>query len=187
MIRTSRAFGNKVYFAGGAWAWKGFAPSNEFSIKTTDLAFTGFENMPTDGDFITIWGDNGAECSPFTVLPALMYAAKRQKGRVDMPALKKEFKEITGADFDSFMLLDMVDIIDERDKTAISDKPCKNLFYNDPFVGLMDAYCTAEDNEYYKALAVKLREAAEKAGKYKREFTHYIKLCEVLDLKGNVI
>ena len=142
--------------------------------------------MPTDGDFITIWGDNGAECSPFTVLPSLMFAAKRQKGKVNMKKLKKEFKEITGADFDSFMLLDEVDIINEREKTAISDKPCKNLFYSDPFVGLMDAYCTAKDNEYYKKLALKLKEAAEKAGKFSCEFTHYIKLCEVLERKCDI-
>ena len=35
LVRASRAFGKKVYFAGGAWTWKGFAPNNRFSIKTT--------------------------------------------------------------------------------------------------------------------------------------------------------
>ncbi len=186
LMRVSRAFGRKVYFAGGAWAWKGFAPNNRFSIKTTDIAFTGFEDAPSDGDFITIWGDNGAECSPFTVLPALMYFAKRQKGKVNMPDIKIEFKEITGADFDSFITLDLIDMMNGDFDNGVSLKSSKKLFYNDPFLGLIDAYCEHSDNEYYKELACKISEAAEKAGKFKYEFTHYIKFCEVLAKKCDI-
>ncbi len=186
MIRVSRAFGTKVYFAGGAWTWKGFAPNNGFCMKALDAAFTGFENAPTDGDFITIWGDNGGECSPFTVLPALMYAAKRQKGKVDILQLKKEFKEITGADFDSFTTLDLIDIMNGEYDNGVSNKSSKKLFYNDPFIGLIDVYCKPEDNEYYKELAFKIKAASEKAEKFKYEFTHYIKLCEVLAKKCDI-
>ena len=186
MMKINRAFGRKVYFAGGAWAWKGFAPNNEGSIKTTDAAYTGFENAPTDGEFITVWGDDGAECSPFAVLPALMYAAKRSKGKDDMDILKKEFKEITGADFDSIMLLDKVDEVKGHSEMTLGRNPSKYLLYNDPFMGLADNICKKEDNEYYAQLAVKIKEAEKNAGELAYLFASYEKLCEVLAHKADL-
>ena len=115
-----------------------------------------------------------------------MYFAKRQKGAVDTAELKKEFKEITGADFDSFMTLDLIDIMNGDFDNGISVKSSKKLFYNDPFLGLIDAYCEKSDNDYYKELALKIGEAAEKAGKFGYEFTHFIRLCEALSLKCNI-
>jgi hypothetical protein len=53
-----------------------------------------------------MWGDNGGECSRFTVLPALYYLAEYAKGNRDEAAIKNGFKELIGLDFDSFMALD---------------------------------------------------------------------------------
>ena len=115
-----------------------------------------------------------------------MYAAKRQKGEVDISELKREFKEITGADFDSFMTLDLVDMMNGDFDNGISNKSSKKLFYNDPFLGLIDAYCEHSDNEYYEELADKIKVAAEKAGQYAYEFTHYVRFCEVLAKKCDI-
>ena len=38
MINTNKAVGKNVYFAGGAWTWRGFAPDNKYSMETTEAA-----------------------------------------------------------------------------------------------------------------------------------------------------
>ena len=50
---------------------------------------------------ITIWGDNGGECSRFSVLPALLYAIETYRGNTDLEDIKAKFREITGEDFDA--------------------------------------------------------------------------------------
>ena len=83
-IKTNKAFGKKVYFAGGAWTWKGFAPDNEFSLKATNPAIRACNDYDVDGMFFTLWGDDGNECSRFSVLPSLMYAAEISKGKPEL-------------------------------------------------------------------------------------------------------
>ena len=109
-IKTNKLFNRPVYFAGGAWTWRGFAPDNTFSIQTTAPAVDACNDEGVQGMFFTVWGDDGAECSEFAVLPALMFAAEKSRGNSDMELIKAKFREIVGVDFVSFMLLDEVDI-----------------------------------------------------------------------------
>ena len=180
MINTNKAFGKNVYFAGGAWTWRGFAPDNKYSMETTEAAVKACKDCGVDNIFFTVWGDDGAECSKFAVLPSLMYAAEILNGNTDMESIKAKFKEITGCDFDSFMLLDKLDTPGGEH----NNNPSKYLFYNDVFMGLNDYRCKKEDSVYYKKLAEQLR--AVDAGDFNYMFESYAALAEVLSVKADL-
>lgn len=181
MIKLNKAFGRKVYFAGGAWTWRGLAPDNTFSMETTAAAMKAIRACGVEGWFMTVWGDDGNECSPLMILPSLLYAIETAKGCTDMEAIKKKFYEITGADFDTFLLLDELD----KPGGVHKNNPSKYLLYNDPFMGIYDLRCREEDADHYRALAEKLQTAQGK-GIFEIYFEDYQKLCEVLAVKSTL-
>lgn len=181
MIKLNQAFGKKVYFAGGAWTWKGFAPDNVFSMEATAPAMKACKDYGVDGWFITMWGDDGHECSNFAILPALMYSIEVAKGNEDMEDIKAKFTSIVGADFDSFLLLDKLDEIGGM----YSGNTSKYLFYNDPFMGINDFRVGEKNNDYYAKLADELAQAAGK-GEYQVIFDMYEALCRVLSVKAEL-
>ena len=69
-------------------------PDNKFSMETTHVAMEACRKTGVDGVFFTLWGDDGSECSKFSVLPSLMYAAEMAKGNTDIESIKRKFKEI---------------------------------------------------------------------------------------------
>lgn len=179
-IKTNKAFGKKVYFAGGAWTWKGFIPDNDFSIKTTQPAVTACNDYDVDGMFITLWGDDGNECSKFSVLPTLMYMAELSRGNSDIESIKKKFEEIVHCDFDSFLLMDKLDTPGGKH----TESPNRYILYNDLFMGLSDWRCSEKDEEYYTNLANELGEVEK--SEYRYLFDTAKKLAEVLALKVNL-
>lgn len=181
MIKTNKAFQRPVVFAGGAWTWRGFAPDNKFSMETLFPAITACKENEISDIFITLWGDDGAECSKASVLPSLMYAAETVKGNNDIDKIKEKFKKITGADFDSFMLLDKLDTPGGKHY----DNPSKYLLYNDPFTGIKDYLCKEGDNFYYENLAKKLNTASGK-GDFSYIFNTLEKLCNILAVKSEL-
>ena len=70
-IDAHNAIKSGSWFAGGLWTWAGFAPHNTFSIATMREAMKACHAKGVENVVMTMWGDNGAECSKFAVLPAL--------------------------------------------------------------------------------------------------------------------
>lgn len=180
-LKLNKAFGTDVCFAGGAWTWRGFMPDNAFSIETTSVAMEACRNNGVDNVLFTVWGDDGNECSTFSILPSLMYAAETYRGNTDIESIKKKFSEIVGADFDSFMLLDKADKPNSDRATGAN----KIMLYNDLFMGLNDGHCSEADEKYYKNLSEEIANARNK-GDYEYLFDTIQKLCEVLAIKANL-
>lgn len=63
MITSHKAFGRELWFAGGAWSWVGFTPHNDFTLKSMLPAMRSVRRNGVDNVIITMWGDNGGECS----------------------------------------------------------------------------------------------------------------------------
>ena len=178
-IKTNKMFGRKVYFAGGAWSWRGLAPDNTFSIDTMKSAVSACNDCEVDGMLFTVWGDNGAECSKFAVLPSLMYASQMVAGNTNIEDIKNKFTQITDCNFDDFMLLDMLD----RPGGKHNDNPSKYLLYNDPFMGIRDYCCVESDNEFYENLENQLKKV-ECDSFFEEMFENYKKLSKVLSIKA---
>ena len=181
MIEKNKAFGRPIAFAGGAWTWKGFAPDNQFSFDTTLPAIGACREEGINDIFITMWGDNGGECSRFAVLPALCYTAELLKGNENMSDAKARLKTVTGMEFDDFMLLDRLDNPTER----LNYNASKYLLYSDPFMGVYDSRVTEGVNGYYKELYKKLS-AVQAMDDYKPMFDSAAALADVLSVKAEL-
>ncbi len=163
---------NETVFAGGAWTWVGFTPHNDFSIRATRAAFTSCRSHGVKDVFLTMWGDDGGECSPFGVLPALHYAAELSRGNEDMASIKESFRAIVGEDFDKMMALDLPDQI--YDPPYGYHNPSKYCLYNDPFRGILNS-CLLGGGHETRAF----RRAARRLAAYAAEGGEYAYLFEV--------
>ncbi len=188
MLQAHAKFHGETWYAGGAWAWSGFAPNNEWTLASMAPAMQSCKENEVQNIIMTIWGDNGRECSPLSVLPSLYAIRKFYDGETDMEIIKKEFKEITGESFDDMMLLDIPVYFNEeaRDKNKYNDNTYqKFLLYADPFLGFSDPIVTKDKKDDYAALANKLDKVAE-GSRYAYLYKSQAALCRALAIKHNL-
>lgn len=172
---------DKIVFAGGAWTWLGFCPNNSFSINATKCAMRACLKKGVNEFFLTMWGDNGGECSPFAVLPALVCASEFRRGNFDMQSIREKFFRVVGVDYDLFCALELPDKIYSTEKPDCYD-PSKVLLYTDVFAGIYDG-CVRENTagQYYAALSERLKEG--ERGRWGYLFRAIRTLCDVLAVK----
>lgn len=183
MLTAHEKIKEDTWFAGGLWTWTGLAPHNGYSMKATAAALKSCRKHGVEDVFLTMWGDDGGECSKYALLPSLFYAAEVAKGNYSKTDIKAKFKEKFGIDFDRFMLLDL-----PGTPGGVADKICnaeKYLLYNDCFTGLLDSTISGGENEQYAKCARRL-------GLMKKEenwgylFAAEQALCEVLAIKAEL-
>ena len=185
MIYNHKQLSKDFWFAGGAWTWSGFAPNNNYTLKTMIPALDACKKNRTKNVFFTMWGDNGGECSRYANLPVLFYLAEYAKGNTDAEKIKEKFEKKFGLSYDDFMLLDMLNYVADKEvnKSYIPINPSKYGFYADTFNGFTD-YTVAEGaNERYAALAEQLHAVAKKNRKYGYIFESAARLADVLAIK----
>ncbi len=170
-----------IWYAGGAWTWRGFSPYNKFSINSIIPSLKAAEENNVDKVIYTLWGDNGAECSKYTMLPSIYTAAAYVKGITDMDEIKKGFEEKFGIAFDEFMLLDLPDTANDFGcGTEHTDNvnPEKYMLYNDLLLGTLDSTVAKGDGERYLKCAEKLEKNVSHE-KYGYLFKTLADLCRV--------
>ena len=180
MFYNHRQLSKKTWFAGGAWTWGGFMPHNKTSIKYAPPALEAAKKYGVKDIFITMWGDNGSECSRYAALPSLFFIAEYSKGNTDMELIKKKFKSKFGVEFDDFMLLDLPNEVALPENSIAPVTTCKYMLYADPFVGFLDSTVKLGEGKKYVEYARQLKEVAKKTRKYAYLFNTAAKLCEVL-------
>lgn len=172
-----------TWFAGGLWAWSGFTPSNTFSLNTTNAALRSCRSQNIQDVILTIWGDDGGECSAYALLPTLFYASEAAKGNTKMSDIKKKFKEKYGIAFDQFMLLDLPGTSGVNKEVVYN--PSKYLLYNDCFTGLLDSTLAGGEGAEYAAAAKRLRKVG-KGTEWRPFFESQQALCEALAIKAEL-
>ena len=179
MMRAHINSGNDTWFAGGAWTWTGFASGNKYTLETMLPAMEAAKECGVQNIFLTMWGDNGKECSFYSVLPSLFAVRKAYDGVTDEAIIRKEFEEIVGVNYDAMMALDLPNYVggNEDCKKNIS----KRMLYNDPFIGVLDSTVKAGVTDEYKAHAEYLRTYA--IGEYAYLFENAAALCDLLSIK----
>ena len=186
MITKHKAFEKEIWFAGGAWCWYGFAPQNEFSLMTMKPAMQSVHEHNIQNVLITMWGDNGKECSFFGLLPALYTIRRYADGEFDEQKIKEEFNSLFPFNYDDFMLLDKVNAVPaEREKTT-NENPCKAFLYTDC---LMNSYDKTIDNAIpvdYNKIANDIIKASKRAGEFSYLFTELAALVRVLEIKATI-
>ena len=180
MIDQHRKFGKDVWFAGGAWCWSGFASFNGFAIDTMSYAMEACADKNIENVFFTMWGDDGKECSFYSLLPSLFTFRKVYEGISDPNEIKRLFKEATGEDFDAMMALDLPNLV--APNNAARSTVSKVMLYNDPLMGIYDTVVTEGAAEDFKKHAETLYGYA-KDSAYAYIFESSAALCELLSVK----
>lgn len=183
MLKSHAAIKAGTWFAGGLWSWEGFAPHNAFSIQATGAALDACEGNGVKDIFFTLWGDNGAECSRFALLPALFYAAQRAQGNRDDEDIRQKFEDKFSISWDTFMLLDLPYSPNQKIKSVINCE--KYLLYNDPFQGLLDSTLASGEGVQFAQCAQAL-ECVQNTAEWTYLFRTQQDLCRVLEYKAEL-
>lgn len=182
-IKSHNEIKDNIWFAGGLWTWTGFAPNNEFTFDSTSAALSACKKTGVKNVILTLWGDNGAECSKFSVLPSLYYASQIAKGNYDIKKIKDGFEEKFGIGFDDFMLLDLAETYEHNGDKIYN--PEKYLLYNDCLLGLFDGKLKAEMITGYAEFSEKLAKFEDNP-EYGKLFKTSKYLCKTLSLKCEI-
>jgi len=176
LLKEHLSFNREIWMAGIAWKCIGFAPHNYFSFKVADALFPSLKEHGIKRFFATCWGDNGAECSVFSALPALVYAAQKCYGEEDF---ENTFKAITDCEVEDFLLLDKLNFMGKDNLTV--ECPSKYFLYNDLFCGYLDSRTEKSFGEEMSGLVKKLKKV--QACAYARNFETAVALAEVLEIR----
>ena len=180
-IKLHSELSSNTWFAGGVWRWRGHLPLNQYSFDTMGPAIKACVKHKVKNIFMTLWGDDGGECSFFSLLPGLLFVAEYAKGNFDMEKIKGKFKRIVGVDFDDFMLLDKPNRLELDPEKPVN--PAKYMLYSDYFNGFLDYTVVPGGNEKYAQYEKEISAAAKKTRKYHNIFDTAAKLCSVLSIK----
>ena len=181
MIREHKRFPGETWFAGGAWTWAGFAPNNRGTLKAMIPAMEACREEGVENVVLTLWGDDGKECSFRSVLPSLFAVRRAYDGITDEKTVKREFYEITGEDWDDMMTLDIPG--DFGNAKIYNSTHHKYSLYNDPFSGFLDPALTDKAPESYAAAASTLERLAAKGTPSSYLYDSAAKLCRTLEIK----
>ena len=177
---------NALWFAGGSWTWYGVTPKNYFSNQVTPMQLKYAEKYGVKNVIATAWGDDGAECSVFAVLPSLMQYAELCYGDADEATMEKRSMECFGISYADFLKLDQVGKPRTIDPNWTAP-PCaeKMALYNDVLMGIVDADVAAANtpSQYAEDAAV-LRGVPK--NRYSVLFDTQLKYAELLAFKADL-
>ena len=180
-LKTHLKLTDNVAFAGGAWKWSGLIPHNRYSIKANEAAMNVCKKYKIKSYTITCWGDNGAEASSFSVLPAIYEASNTAyDDKLDNSA----FRGLTGINIDQFLMID-----DVNPYTQMGDKhnnSSKFLLYNDPLFGTFDSVIPPDYIKLLRSAKDEIIKLTGKDNKYAYIFKTAQDLLSVLELKATL-
>lgn len=188
MFDAHKQFSRSIWFAGGAKTWEGFAPFNEQSLITQKPAMQSLREQGIKNVMITVWGDDGKECSYFAVLPALYAMRQYADGNFDEQSIKQGFYQTFGIEYDDFLALDLPNIVGIKDKNGheCGQNPCKALLYCDPFMGKYDALVEKSKEIPYGQYASVIAKKGKKSSEFGYIFNALSALCSVLEIKATL-
>ena len=184
MVKAHEKFGKDIWFAGGAWSWVGWTPANRYTLQTMKPAMDVCRERGVDNIFFTLWGDNGKECSYFSLLPSLYYLKRYYDGVKDRKQIAKEFEALTGEPFERMMNTDDPNYVGgNREGTR---DPSKYMLYNDPFFGWLDTTAKEGVPQEYKKLARRFATYAKESENFGYIYDTLSKLCKALSYKYDI-
>ena len=181
MITAHQAIQPDIWFAGGIWTWTGFAPHNDRTLRASRAAFESCREKGVKNVIMTMWGDDGAECSRYSALPAIYAAAQYAKGNYDDELIKAGFEEMFGISYSDFMLTGLSGTPNSEN----INNPEKYMLYNDCFMGLLDSAADPNSGASYAACAEKLGKLCSEP-RFGYIFRTLKSLCDTIALKYDI-
>ncbi len=186
MFKCHQKIGREIWFAGGAWGWSGICPKNHFSLWVTPAQLQLAEKYGVKNVFATCWGDDGAECAIFNILPALLQYAEYNYATIDDDNMEARSMDCFGLSFKDFCKIDIVGQHGAYSDDAQHPHVCeKYMLYNDPMMGLMDWDIEkANYGDKFKEDALTLEAIPENRFSYL--FDTQLRLARLLDKKTDL-
>lgn len=182
MLKAHAAFNKNLFYAGGVWTWIGYIPSNTYTLKTMIPAIEACQEKEVESVVMTLWGDDGGECSFFSALPSLFYISEYAKGNKDEKLIKEKFEKVVGLSYDAFMKIEHVNTWRE-DKTT--ENPSKYLLFNDCFAGCLDCTLRGDEAEQFMKSAEALKPYCNHK-EYGYIFESAYRLSDALSIKADI-
>ncbi len=183
-LSATKALSPRAWMAGRLYGGTGLIPHNGLTVKKGLPLIDLCREENCRNLYFMCESPDGAECSPFALLPALCYLGQYAKGVTDEDAIKAKFKSAVGMQYDDFIAIDEVNYVAGNEKDSlIPCNPSKYMLYSDLFNGFLDSTVKEGGNEYYEELAEKLHAVARKSRKYGYIFDSAAALCQVLAIK----
>ena len=179
MLDTHRKFNREVWFAGGVWSWVGFTPGTSHTEHTLNKAMEVCREKEIENVIITMWADDGKECSFFACLDSLL-KAKMVYDDEDLSTFEEKFKAITGIDHETYKLLLLPNMVCGNNNSVYH--VAKLALYNDSLIGYIDSHLVKGGSQDYARFAKILKNAGE-GSYFEPIFKSQYALCEVLKYK----
>lgn len=177
--------GKETIFAGGAICWTGFAPNISASLKISTAGLKSAIKNGIKSVFVTAWGDNGAECTAYSSIPALgLYSTFDFEGNCNKERLSNLLEAITGDPLKVWTTLEIPNKL--RKELLPYENISKPFFYQDPLTGLIDARIREEYSAMFKKHARVLKNSAKKSVKYSYIYQSLSDFCSVLQYKVTI-
>lgn len=189
MLRNHKKISSNLVFAGGAWKWNSFTPYSHFSEFVSKAAHKSCQEHNIREVLITSWGDDGAECPLFTVLPVFqIWAELCYSGFSHEEYLERRFLTCAGASYKDFITLgEPILTPDNPAPGRCGINPAKYLLYQDILGGLYDAHVLPDSYDtHFKNCARKIAECSERNPKWSYLFEYHRAFCHVLALKSEM-
>lgn len=189
LIRKHKKFGSTPVFAGGIWCWRGFAVNYGATFVYTNAALNACKQEGVTEIIATLWGDDGTESDRFSTLLGLqLFAEHGYSGQLNTEKLKARFHFCTGAHYDDFMA---IRLIDETPGVADNNlailKTSRYLLWQNVMMGLFDKNIRGLAlTDHYMDLEGKMEAYAARNGEFGCVFEMLRRLCRVLILKADL-
>ena len=190
MFKNHIKTGNEVIFAGGAWKWSGWSPSNRMALVVGRKMLDACTRYGVDNIVLTAWSDDGAEASIFSTLPSIVLYSQYAHGLpADDESISQIIEEQIGISLDEYCLCDL-DFFAKSgvEESYIFGTLAKVLLYNDPLSPFYDGVLKKYD---ITSAILECKSALEKIeakckGEESRMISILIRLCEILSIKWNL-
>ena len=165
MFDSHKKICDKLAFAGGAWKWEGLCPNSWYSQAVAPVAHRSCCRSGIQQVIITAWGDNGDECSLYSVLPAfLQWAELCYNNNDNDELLEARFRTCTGGSYRDFLHLGDASVMpDNPPPGRCGVNPTRALLYQDLLGGLFDAHAEYSQADYLRACARRMEKCRDHA------------------------
>lgn len=171
-------------FAGGAHKFYGFSPLNAYSVRMLDMQYAEAQQGGVNDFLLTLWGDDGAECPYFAVLPTLAYLAEKNLENAGGFA-DGLLKKLTNYSYAEWVALDLPNILYDGDKALLCN-PAKYLFYVDPLLGIEELSFAPDYGERYKEITKRLKTLINRRSQFSYLYKTAYRLSEYLEIKSTL-
>ncbi len=160
-ISRHRQLGQQPIFAAGIWTWNRFWAQLPHSIHAIHAGMAAAVRQELDEVLVTMWGDDGMECDPFSALPAVQMFADMAYGQAapDETSLSENFLGSVDHDLQSWMCGSGLDLIPVEAETDYEANASKWIFWQDPLLGHLEAQILPEFLDHFRNVTEQLAEA----------------------------